>query len=324
MPKVSIIVPVYNVEPYLRRCIDSIFAQSFADFELILVDDGSTDACGSICDEYARIDKRVRVIHQNNHGAASARNTGIENAKGEYLAFCDGDDTVSPMWLERMVKLVAPDKLPIGAHCGDVRRLGQYKDLQIEIQVDFPRENYYMFNCKGIAGYLWNALYRRVIIQKNNLRFRERKEQGDYNEDLLFALSYVKYIGKIVYTGYADYLYNTHEGSVSRANQKYYFEKYAEKFRLWREFIERECVEQEDQLRALATTTLYQFLTALRWQNRMEEISKIALSEEMEKCLSWADTSRENPYEIKLLQEKKIFALYCFYQGLRWKERLHL
>ena len=95
MAEVSIIVPVYQVESYLRKCLDSILAQTFTDFELILVDDGSTDRSGQICDEYAEMDERVKVIHQQNRGVAAARNNGIACANGDYLCFVDADD-----WIE--------------------------------------------------------------------------------------------------------------------------------------------------------------------------------------------------------------------------------
>lgn len=94
MPKISVIVPVYNTEKYLRRCIDSILAQTFTDFELLLVDDGSKDNSGTICDEYVEKDPRVRVFHKENGGVTAARNMGIEEAKGEWLAFVDADDYI--------------------------------------------------------------------------------------------------------------------------------------------------------------------------------------------------------------------------------------
>ena len=94
MPKLSIIVPVYKVEQYINKCIDSILNQTFTDFELILVDDGSPDNCGKICDEYAQKDERVRVIHKENGGVSSARNLGIDEAKGEYVSFIDPDDWI--------------------------------------------------------------------------------------------------------------------------------------------------------------------------------------------------------------------------------------
>lgn len=94
MCEISIIVPVYKVEPYLRKCVDSILAQTFTDFEVILVDDGSPDNSGKICDEYASKDSRVRVIHKKNGGLSSARNAGIDVARGKYLGFVDSDDYI--------------------------------------------------------------------------------------------------------------------------------------------------------------------------------------------------------------------------------------
>lgn len=95
-PKISIIVPVYKVEQYIHKCIDSILAQTFTDFEIILVDDGSPDKCGEICDDFAKKDNRIKVIHKSNGGVSSARNRGIDTAKGDYIAFIDPDDTVEP------------------------------------------------------------------------------------------------------------------------------------------------------------------------------------------------------------------------------------
>lgn len=96
MPKISIVVPVYKVEKYIQRCVDSILGQTFQDFELILVDDGSPDGCPAICDEYAAMDSRIRVIHKENGGLSSARNAGIDTAQGEYLFFVDSDDVIHP------------------------------------------------------------------------------------------------------------------------------------------------------------------------------------------------------------------------------------
>ena len=101
---VSIIVPIYNVEQYISKCIESILAQTYRDFELILVDDGSPDMCGTICDEYARTDSRVYVIHQENKGLSAARNAGISLAKGEYISFIDGDDYVEKDFFERIIR----------------------------------------------------------------------------------------------------------------------------------------------------------------------------------------------------------------------------
>ena len=105
MPKVSIIVPVYNVEKYLRRCIDSILRQTLTDIEVILVDDGSFDSSGKICEEYARKDSGLRVIHQKNAGVAVARNTGLDIASGDYIAFVDSDDYIEPNMYQSMMQV---------------------------------------------------------------------------------------------------------------------------------------------------------------------------------------------------------------------------
>ncbi|MBQ3113785.1 MAG: glycosyltransferase family 2 protein [Phascolarctobacterium sp.] len=113
MPKLSIIVPVYKVEPYIHKCVNSILNQTYTDFELILVDDGSPDNCGKICDEYAQKDKRVRVIHKENGGVSSARNLGIDEAKGEYISFIDPDDWIDLDMYENLFSFIDNEKLDI-------------------------------------------------------------------------------------------------------------------------------------------------------------------------------------------------------------------
>ena len=107
MSKISVIVPVYKVEPYIRKCVDSILGQTFSDIQVILVDDGSPDQCGKICDEYAKQDSRVHVIHQENKGVSAARNAGISLAKGEYIMLVDSDDFITENMLEKMHDCIA-------------------------------------------------------------------------------------------------------------------------------------------------------------------------------------------------------------------------
>ena len=117
MPQISVIVPVYKVEDCLNRCVDSILKQSFSDFELILIDDGSPDQCGAICDEYAKKDNRIVVIHQNNGGLSAARNAGIDwafaNSQSEWLTFIDSDDWVHPEYLERLLNAAITQNVSI-------------------------------------------------------------------------------------------------------------------------------------------------------------------------------------------------------------------
>ena len=102
LPLISVIVPVYKVEPYIHRCIDSIIHQTYQNLEIILVDDGSPDNCGKICDEYAAIDSRIKVIHKKNSGLSEARNSGRDVCKGEYIAFIDGDDCIHKEMYQRL------------------------------------------------------------------------------------------------------------------------------------------------------------------------------------------------------------------------------
>ena len=104
MPKATVVVPVYNVEKYLEKCVDSILAQTEPDFELLLVDDGSTDGSGRLCDKLAEKDGRVRVIHQKNQGLGGARNTGIQQAQGDWLLLVDSDDWIEPQTLEKTME----------------------------------------------------------------------------------------------------------------------------------------------------------------------------------------------------------------------------
>lgn len=128
MPEVSVVIPVYRVEAYLRRCVDSVLAQTFSDFEVILVDDGSPDNCGVICDKYAQKDARVRVIHQENGGLSAARNAGIDAARGEYLFFMDSDDVIHPQTLDVLYGLLK-------AHQADIA-IGGFTRFRNEDELD--------------------------------------------------------------------------------------------------------------------------------------------------------------------------------------------
>ena len=117
MKKISIIVPIFNIEKYLSRCLDSILEQTYKNLEVILVDDGSVDNSGMIADKYARKDQRIKVIHQVNQGVSAARNTGIDLATGDYIGFVDGDDYIEPDMYEILMRIIEEQQVDI-AHCG--------------------------------------------------------------------------------------------------------------------------------------------------------------------------------------------------------------
>lgn len=169
-PEISVIVPVYNVEKYLRRCIDSILAQTYTDFEILLVDDGSTDGSLAICNDYASRDCRVRVFHQANGGASSARNLGMEKVSGKWLTFCDADDYVYPNWLENY------DFQHAGKHhliqqgaCSDKPTFIYKGNHDTRCGFDYignPEEYLIRLTESMIIGYVWMKAFRTDIIKK--------------------------------------------------------------------------------------------------------------------------------------------------------------
>ena len=170
MPRVSVIVPVYKVEPYLRRCVDSILAQTFTDFELILVDDGSPDNCGVICDDYARKDARVHVIHQANGGLSAARNAGIDwvfaNSDCEWISFVDSDDWVHPAYLQTLYDAVQSCDVNM-AICGfdSVEEFSaDYSTEKVE-PVIMPAEQVFISRY-AIAMVAWTKIYHRTCFER--------------------------------------------------------------------------------------------------------------------------------------------------------------
>lgn len=172
---ISVIVPVYNVEKYLHQCVDSILAQTFTDFELILVDDGSPDSCGMICDTYANQDLRVRVVHQENGGISAARNTGLDMAKGKYIVFVDSDDYVSKDYLEKLYSCLVHNNADISI-CEMVRFLdgeepsldkSERKDLGVMTGREACLSIYKMK--WRIPVMAWGKMYKASLF--NNLRY---------------------------------------------------------------------------------------------------------------------------------------------------------
>jgi glycosyltransferase involved in cell wall biosynthesis len=220
-PKLSVIVPIYNVEAYLHRCIDSVLAQTFTDFELILVDDGSPDNCGAICDAYALKDPRVRVIHKENGGRSDARNTGLDACRGDYIGFVDADDYISSRMYQRLLELIeryGADMATTGFVNVDENgnHLEVYPQLSQEClldQEDFI-DHFYPDNKWKIFASPCNKLYRKRIFQ--NLRYPEGKPY----EDSFLLLPLLDRCHEIAVDDEHHYFYfNTREGSIM--NERY-------------------------------------------------------------------------------------------------------
>ena len=205
-PFFSVIVPVYNVEKYLHRCVDSILAQSYSDFEVLLVDDGSIDKSGVICDDYALKDNRIRVFHQANAGVSAARNKGIDEAKGEYVVFVDSDDYLK---LEKLNNLYvnSVEKPQFITNYKEVYDI--YGNQKVENTID-------VYKWGSHICIIWNSAFQRLLLKEYNIRFCEELSHG---EDSLFILDVLSYVSSIVFYEAWDYVYEEgHEGGL---NQKF-------------------------------------------------------------------------------------------------------
>ena len=199
-PKVSIIVPVYKVEQYLRRCLDSIIAQTFTDWECILIDDGSPDKSGAICDEYAECDGRFRVIHQENKGVSAARNAGLDAARGEWIGFVDSDDWIEGSYLESLFKCAIENKAEV-VLCNMF-----FSDGRKHI-TKYHSENGLMNMPKDFAWFRqgpWAKLIHNLVLHKYNIRFPVGITLA---EDLYFTFQVFFYTKNIFYIENPLYYY---------------------------------------------------------------------------------------------------------------------
>ena len=181
MPKYSFVIPVYNCRQYLEECVNSVLDQTVSDLEILLVDDGSADGSGELCDKLAERDERIRVFHKENGGAGSARNLGIENCEGRYLLFVDGDDTIEPDCLESAEPILGKDGvLPIFGMSFDYWRDGQIIKNET-YSIAFPGERTAEEVVKEFPGLFednalssaCNKVFSAKLLKENNLRFSE-------------------------------------------------------------------------------------------------------------------------------------------------------
>ena len=181
---ISVIVPIYNAEKYLHRCINRILAQDYTDFELLLIDDGSIDNSATICDEFAKYDNRIRVFHKENGGVSSARNWGLDKAIGEYIMFVDSDDYMMSGMLEVMLSTLDSKKADLVV-CGTTETGGGYwrPIADVDYSINQLKENFVSLLHTELLSPPWNKIYKKEIIGSN--RF---SEDISFGEDLLFNI----------------------------------------------------------------------------------------------------------------------------------------
>lgn len=249
LPKVSVIVPIYNVEKYLERCMDTLVNQTLKDIEIIMVDDGSPDNCPKLCDEWAKKDSRIKVVHKKNGGLGDARNAGLDVATGKYVAFVDSDDFVSKEMYENLYN----EAVNTGADtvfCGNY----QYsKNKAIEGKRNLKGRNTFEgsslkdFCLDFIASPIevktdwkyemsvWHGIYSNKLIQKNHIRFRSEREI--LSEDIYFNQLYLVHTKKIVYVPEPYYFYCDNNGS-SLTRAKYDSSRYTRMLKLYNALCE--------------------------------------------------------------------------------------
>ena len=243
-PLVSIIVPIYNVEPYLKKCIDSIINQTLTNIEIILVNDGSTDNCGKIIDEYAKKDNRVIALHKENGGQASARNMGLDIASGKYIGFVDSDDWIEPDMYESLYNKINKTNSDI-CICGrraytEEGRLSNEINLQDEI-IDFNKDNdkKHILD-KFLYSYtvvVWNKLYKNEIINNNHIRFEDVNYVG--SEDALFNYCVLSNTKRITSINHIYYNQLSREGSTARTYKPGYMNRTANMIKCMRDYSKK-------------------------------------------------------------------------------------
>lgn len=208
---VSVVLSIYNVEAYLKKCIDSIINQTHTNLEIILVDDGSTDDCPGICDEYAQKDCRIKVIHKQNGGPSSARNSGIDIATGEYICFFDGDDFVEIDMVEMLLKAIQEydnDVCVCGYSVDEYDAMNKLiSTKEVAPYFSYLNRTFSLSEYErilGWCGYTWNKLYKRKLLMRCHLRFEEGISLG---EDLLFNAEVFLNAAKVRFLPYVGYHY---------------------------------------------------------------------------------------------------------------------
>jgi glycosyltransferase involved in cell wall biosynthesis len=216
MPIISIVIPIYNQEKYLRKCLDSIVAQTFRDFEVILVDDGSTDASAEICKEYAQRDNRFAYFHKENGGVSAARQFGHDHVRGEYSIHCDPDDWVEPDWLEALHTEAVHTNADITI-CDFYR---EYKDrsqiIRQQVEASDPKAvRRAMFG--HIHGSCWNKLIKTACYKRNNVNF---PKDINYLEDLSFIVRLLNFCSVVSYVNKPLYHYFMNPQSITHSYTK--------------------------------------------------------------------------------------------------------
>ena len=330
MPKISAIIPVYNVEKYLDKCIESVINQTLKDIEIILVDDDSPDNCPQMCDQYAKNDNRIKVIHKNNEGFGIGRNIGIEKATGEYLAFIDSDDFIDTCTFEHLYRLAKNNNLDAIYYRFD-------RDTNSGIQKGTPVEEITIFENESKKELMLDiiaadsttvnkvecssccALYRSSIMKSNNIRFHSEREL--ISEDLIFNLDFLSHSTRVALNEGRHYHYRL---NLSSTTNKIREDKVIKNLQLYKYVEENIKSWNIDSLKAEKRnailfignnrTAIQQYMSSpLPYSKKkvwLKEQLSIPLWQTIYETLNWKELPNYPKIFFYLCAKKQIFALY--------------
>lgn len=312
---ITVVLPIYNVEKYLDRCMKSVVNQTYTNLEIIMVDDGATDGSGELCDSWAEKDSRVKVIHKKNEGLGMARNTGIENATGKYIAFFDSDDYIEPNTIEECYKRACEDssELVIFGHSlvgkdnfvklavipSSERLVYRDKEISSIVLKDLLVQGKSSPVIKNMWMSAWSFLYSMDLIKRANWHFVS--ERQIISEDVYSLLQLFSYVNSISIVDKSLYNYCENEGSLTRVFRKDRFDKinifYNETMK------EAERLEMSEEIKNNITYPYIANIIAmlkmlvdsdLEYAEKLKELNKVCENETLLKALSKIDISKEN------------------------------
>lgn len=328
MPKITIIVPVYNVEIYLPHCIDSILAQTFTDWELLLVDDGSPDRSGEICDEYAKTDKRIRVFHKKNGGVSSARNLGLDNAHGRWVTFIDADDYILPDFIKGLYKPIEAGEPVDFVHggCCNVEN-GQIVGVNQSYENCIGEDPGYVF--KKFRGLTVSKLFSLENVNRGGdglpLRFDEKMKIA---EDMAFTIDYLMSVKRYAFVEEKGYCYRVDNMSSATKKHKveydirryefYHIYKSICAYVSYKELSQLDFIQREKQLGLLLFNTILDlYRVNLSRQKRLKHLKEDYTKEQFV-LLKFVQTNIVKQVLACLLR-KKHFLLFDFVANLAVK-----
>lgn len=337
MAKVSIVVPVYKVERYIRPCIESLQAQTLEDLQIILVDDGSPDTCGSICDEYAARDSRIHVIHKANGGVSAARNDGLAAATGQWVIFCDSDDWMEKDALERLVKVGEQEQADVVF--GDIYQVkGEARSLRVFFKNEFATSDRNLIEsmiatnfCRAYCfdppaggpalgyGGPWNKLVRRELLVDHDIRF-DLRVKGIF-DDVIYSAHILAAAGRVAYAHIPVYNYRLLTDSITQTYKPQLLQINEAIFTAWEEFMAQYGLQEQMRIPYYANVIrrlenamcLYYFnkKNPMKLAQKVKELDQLMDTEPYRSAIRDADESKQSSRYLRLV-------LRCARTGSAW------